>query len=92
MCEDDFVKILKYYIDSSSNVNNLPKTINLSYTNKYKLSEIAEMILKDKSKIDIQDGSCSNNYCGCGTLLDNMCLGLDGLEKSLEKYDARLFL
>ena len=92
MYEDDFVKILKYYIDSSSNVNNLPKTINLSYTNKYKLSEIAEMILKDKSKIDIQDDTCNKNYCGSGTLLDNMCLGLDGLEKSLEKYVARLVL
>ena len=90
--EDDFVKILKYYIESFNKLNSIPKTINLSYTNKYKLSEIAEMILKDKSKIDILDGSGSNNYCGSGTLLDNMCLGLDGLEKSLEKYVARLVL
>jgi GDP-L-fucose synthase len=92
MYEDDFVKILKYYIENHTNLNNMSKTINLSYTNKYKLSEIAEMILKDKSKIVIQNDICANNYCGCGTLLDNMCLGLDGLEKSLDKYEERLVL
>ncbi len=89
MYEDDFVKIIKYYIDNYS--SKLPKTFNLSYTNKYKLSDIANIILNNKEQILIKDNSCSNNYCGDGTVLDNLSIGLDGLEASLKKYEA-LFL
>ena len=89
MYEDDFVKIIKYYIDNYS--SKLPKTFNLSYTNKYKLSDIANIILNNKEQILIKDDSCSNNYCGDGTVLDNLSIGLDGLEASLKKYEA-LFL
>ena len=88
MYEDDFIKIIKYYINNLNN-NNLPKTFNLSYTNKYKLSEIANMIL-NKDQINIIDGSCSTNYCGDGTILNNLSFHLDGLELSLEKYIIKM--
>lgn len=89
MYEDDFIKIVKYYIDNYS--SKLPKTFNLSYTNKYKLSDIAKIILNNSNQILIKDNSCSNNYCGDGTVLDNLSIGLDGLEASLKKYEG-LFL
>ena len=84
MYEDDFIKIIKYYIDYYS--EKLPKTFNLSYTNKYKLSDIADMILNNKEQIVIMDSSCSKNYCGDGKLLTSLSIELDGLENSLKKY------
>jgi len=84
MYEDDFIKIIKYYIDYYS--EKLPKTFNLSYTNKYKLSDIADMILNNKEQIVIIDSSCSKNYCGDGKLLTSLSIELDGLEDSLKKY------
>jgi GDP-L-fucose synthase len=89
MYEDDFIRIVRYYINNFS--NNLPKTVNLSYTKKYKLSEIALMIINNKSQIEVIEGSCSNNYCGDGNMLENLCIGLDGLETGLKKYEE-LFL
>jgi GDP-L-fucose synthase len=85
MYEDDFVKVVKFYIDNYS--KSLPKTFNLSYTNKYKLSEIANMILQNKEQITVNDPNCSHNYCGNGTVLDNLGIQLDGLELSLKKYE-----
>lgn len=87
--EDDFIRIVRHYINNFS--KKLPKTINLSYINKYKLSEIALMIINNKEQIEIIDGSCSNNYCGDGNMLENLCIGLDGLETGLKKYEV-LFL
>jgi dTDP-4-dehydrorhamnose reductase len=87
MYEDDFIKVIKYYLDYYS--ENLPKTFNLSYTNKYKLSDIANMIL-NKDQIKIMDSSCSN-YCGDGTIINSFNIKLDGLEDSLKKY-AEQFL
>jgi GDP-L-fucose synthase len=84
MYEDDFIKIIKYYIDYYS--EKLPKTFNLSYTNKYKLSDIADMVLNNKEQIVIIDSSCSKNYCGDGKLLTSLSIELDGLENSLKKY------
>jgi nucleoside-diphosphate-sugar epimerase len=83
MYEDDFIKVIKYYIDYYS--EKLPKTFNLSYTNKYKLSDIANMILNNKEQIVIMDNSCSN-YCGDGTIINSFNIKLDGLEDSLKKY------
>lgn len=90
MYEDDFIKIVEYYIENFS--NKLPKTINLSYISKYKLSDIAELILGDKSHILIEDELCNKNYCGNGSLLNELNLNLDGLETSLKKYESRILL
>jgi GDP-L-fucose synthase len=91
MYEDDFIKIIKYYINNYS--NNLPKTFNLSYTKKYTLLEIAQMILEDNKLLEIDNTLIekTNNYCGDGTILNNMNIGLDELEQSLKKYEL-LFL
>ena len=84
MYEDDFIKLIRYYVSNIS--NKLPKTFNLSYTNKYKLSEIAEKILGDKDRIEILDSLCYKNYCGDGSIINDLNLNLDGLEVSLKKY------
>ena len=92
MYEDDFIKIIKYYINNYS--NNLPKTFNLSYTKKYTLLEISKIILGDNDYLfEIENTLIekTNNYCGDGTILNNMNIGLDGLEQSLKKYEL-LFL
>lgn len=85
--EDDFIKILKYYINSVS--EKLPKTINISYETKYKLSEIAEMIIS-KELIEVQDSSLKYNYCGDGSVLHLLDINLDGLEKSIKKYEMKI--
>lgn len=92
MYEDDFIKIIKYYINNYS--NNLPKTFNLSYSKKYTLLEISKMILGDNDnclfEIDNTLITKTNNYCGDGTILNDMNIGLDGLEQSLKKYELLL--
>jgi GDP-L-fucose synthase len=85
--EDDFVKIIKHYINNCNSTNNLIKTFNLSYQQKYKLSDIAKIILKNDTMIEIMNPNLTNNYCGNSYLLDEMNIQLDGLEKSLEKYE-----
>ena len=78
--ETDFTKIVEHYIDNLINLNKLPKTINISYEKKYKLSEIAELILGNKDLIQIDDDSLKHNYCGDGRLLSSLGIKLDGLE------------
>ena len=82
--ENDFTKIVEYYIDNLINLNKLPKTINISYQKKYKLSEIAELILGNKHLIRIDDDTLENNYCGDGSLLNSLDIQLDGLETGIQ--------
>ncbi len=63
--EDDFIKVLKYYLIES---NVKPKTINLCYDVKYKLSDIAKMIGCKYNVIKTSD----MNYCGDGSLLKSI--------------------
>jgi len=93
MYEDDFIKVLKYYIEQISSDNiSFPRTLNLSYTKKYKLSEIANIILDNKkNQIIIIDDSCLNNYCGDSSELNKLGIELDGLEISIKKYEVTLF-
>lgn len=88
MYQDDFIKVIDYYLDNYG--NDLPKTINLSYINKYKLSDIAFMILNDMEKIIIEDTTCKNNYCGDGNLLHTLDINLNGIENSIINYEANL--
>ena len=85
--EDDFVKIIKHYINNCNSTNNLIKTFNLSYQQKYKLSDIAKIILKSDTMIEVMNPNLTNNYCGDSSQLNKMNIQLDGLEKSLEKYE-----
>jgi nucleoside-diphosphate-sugar epimerase len=86
--EDDFIKIVKHYIDNYNSTNTLVKTFNLSYQEKYKLSDIAKMVLKNDNMIEVMNPNLTNNYCGHSHKLDKMNIQLDGLEKSLEKYET----
>jgi dTDP-4-dehydrorhamnose reductase len=87
--EDDFVKIIKYYFDNLNTQNKLEKTINISYSKKYKLSDIASLIIENKENIIIGKSE-SNNYSGDSTILDSLSLDLNGLERSLEIYKEKL--
>lgn len=90
--EDDFMLIMKHYIDNIENQNILEKTLNISYEKKYKLSEIAKMIIHDETKIIILDNELTNNYCGEGLKLQKMNIQFQGLEKSLETYCKKVIL
>ena len=91
--EDDFIKICKYYFDNCMNNKELlSKTINICYTKKNKLSDIAKLILThNKDKIEIIKPTSQNNYSGRNDVLLSLDLNLDGLEKSLIKYENAFF-
>jgi len=85
--EDDFVKIIKYYFDNVDFSEKLIKTINICYEKKYKLSEIANLITNDSTKVNILDSTSLNkNYSGDNTMLKSLNIELLGLERSLEIY------
>ena len=84
--EDDFVKIVNYYLENVNNSDKLDKTINICYEEKYKLSEIAEMILQNKEQIKIVNPLSKNNYSGDGSKIKNLNIKLDGLKNGLQKY------
>lgn len=101
MYEDDFIKILRHYLLqhncrdallSCSRDALLPKTLNLSYQQKYKLSDIAKIIINDESMIDIHNTTCKFNYSGDGCILSRINIELDGIENSLKKYESLLYL
>jgi UDP-glucose 4-epimerase len=87
--EDDFVKIVKFYFENVDTQINLQKTINICYEKKYKLSDIANIILDNNSKINIFKDN-SMNYSGNGSLLNSLNINLIGLEDSLKKYESLL--
>ena len=89
--EDDFVKIIKYYFDNVCFPEKLIKTINICYEKKYKLSEIANLIINDSTKINIVDSTSLNkNYSGDNKLLRSLNIELLGLENSLKTYKINL--
>lgn len=81
--ELDFIKVIKYYIQ---NYPNLEKTVNLCYEKKYKLSEIAKLIINNHYNIKIINQTSVNNYTGNNNLLKKYNIELLGLEESLEVY------
>jgi len=86
--EDDFIKIIKFYLDNINNTEVLEKTINICYNRKYKLSEIAEIILP-KDNIIIKNNSL-HNYSGNSSKLEELNINLLGLEQSLIIYDNKI--
>jgi nucleoside-diphosphate-sugar epimerase len=85
--EKDFIKVLEYYIESKEK---LEKTINLCYDKKYKLSEIANIIIENKDDIIIENKYSKNNYCGNNNLLKKLNIDLFTLESSLVDFRERL--
>jgi nucleoside-diphosphate-sugar epimerase len=88
--EDDFIKIIDYYFQNRDNQRHLDKTLNVCYPQKNRLSEIALMILGDKSRIIIEKSDSVSNYSGDGTKLAKLDLNLVGLENSLKIYESLL--
>jgi dTDP-4-dehydrorhamnose reductase len=87
--EDDFVKIISHYVDNCETQENLAKTINISYTQKYKLSDIAKLIIGDDSiPIEVLNSDLKKNYSGDSSKLDAFALHLLGLEESLKMYES----
>ena len=86
----DFITIFTYYINNLDIPNKqLYKTINISYKNKYKLSDIAKLIENTGTykKMNIKIVADNNmNYCGNNDLLDSIVF-IDGLEKALKDYN-----
>ena len=87
---DDFIKIVKYYLDNVNNSTILEKTINVCYNKKYKLSAIANLIVPNAKDINILNPTSLHNYSGNNTLLEALQLNLLGLEQSLILYESKL--
>jgi nucleoside-diphosphate-sugar epimerase len=79
----DFIKVLDYYIKNCQALL-LPKTLNLCYKKKQKLSEIANLIIQNTNNIIVKIVESNNNYCGNSTLLYSLNLNINStLEESL---------
>ncbi len=87
--EDDFINIIKYYIHNINTQLRLKKTINVCYNEKYKLSEIAKIIINNDEQIIIKNLVSNNNYTGDPELLLNYNINLNGLNKSLLDYENK---
>ena len=86
--KDDFVSVVKYYIDNVGNKEKLFKTLNLSYEEKYTLADIAKIIIGDNAdkQIIVHNDKRDHNYCGDNSLLKSMDIKLVGLLSGLQKY------
>ena len=88
--KDDFVSVVKYYIDNVGNKERLFKTLNLSYEEKHTLADIAKMIIGDNAEkqIIVHNDKREHNYCGDNSLLKSMSVELVGLLGGLQKYNG----
>ena len=91
--EDDFIKIVQYYIENFSKQEGLDKTLNICYDEKFKLSDIAKLIMKNESNnlIQIINPELKNNYSGDSSRLNNSGLQFIGLRESLNLYENIIF-
>jgi len=90
--EDDFIKVIKYYFDNINNQEKLEKTINICYKEKYKLSDIASLIIGNNSEIIINKSNSNNNYSGDNSIINKLNINLLGLEESLKIYSSKVIL
>lgn len=88
--EDDFIIVLKHYIDSVGSPKKLEKTINICYNEKIKLSEIAKIIIEDENKIITLNNDMKHNYCGNNDSLKEMNIKLNGLENGLYHIESKI--
>ena len=86
--KDDFVSVVKYYIDNVDNKEKLFKTLNISYEEKHTLADIAKMIIGDiaEKQIIVHNDKREHNYCGDNSLLKSMSIELVGLENAIQIY------
>lgn len=85
---DDLYTTIEYYLNNPPNVST---DINMSYSNKYKLSDIANIInnLDDyKVDINVEEKQLGLSYTGSSKLLSSLNLNLKGLELGIKEiYD-----
>jgi GDP-L-fucose synthase len=80
---DDLIKVIEYYLNN----NNLIKDIDLCYNKKYKLSEIAKIIINENNNIKIEINSVSNlNYIGNYKNLYTYNINFIHFEQILKKF------
>jgi UDP-glucose 4-epimerase len=84
---DDLISLVDYYIKTK----NPPKEMDCSYVEKYKLSQIADIINNlspTKVDVNIDNTGPTTDYCGDGTKLNCLNLKLVGLKIGiLESYN-----
>jgi nucleoside-diphosphate-sugar epimerase len=87
--KDDFVSVVKHYIDNIANKTSLFKTLNLCYREKYTLADLAKMIMGNDAdkKIIVHNDTRQHNYCGDNSLLESMNIELLGLAGGFQKYN-----
>jgi len=91
MYEDDFIKIVKFYIDNCNTQEKLEKTINICYEEKFKLSDIAKLIVSGKTaNIKVTDSKMDKNYSGDCEKLNKLDISIIGLKESLKIYEQLL--
>jgi GDP-L-fucose synthase len=91
MYEDDFIKIVKFYIDNCNTQEKLEKTINICYEEKFKLSDIAKLIISSETtNINVIDCKMDKNYSGDCEKLNKLGLSMIGLKESLKIYEQLL--
>jgi nucleoside-diphosphate-sugar epimerase len=90
--KEDFISVVKYYIDNVGNKENLFKTLNLSYEEKHTLADIAKMIIGSdgEKQIVVHNDNREHNYCGDNSQLKSMNIELVGLVGGLQKYNVCL--
>jgi len=82
---EDFVKVVRHYLQHIDQQNSLYKTVNVCYTQKMRLSDVARLIINDARLIRVEKNA-DNNYSGDGRLLLTYNLDLAGLESSLNEF------
>jgi GDP-L-fucose synthase len=83
---EDLFKVITFYINNHS--QELPKDINMTYLEKYTLSEIAARIKSltgAPNDVMIKNNTLSTSYTGSGQKLADLHLPLLGLEKGIRK-------
>jgi dTDP-4-dehydrorhamnose reductase len=86
--EEDFLKVLQFYLCRKD--FDLVKTINLCYSKKYLLSEIAEFIGVKKENIIIESVG-SKHYCGDNSILKQLnIIPIEILDETFDKKLSRL--
>jgi len=86
----DLYKVVTHYIENLG--KNLPKDLNLCYSRKYSLMDVANTIDRvgdNHIKITVNDKEKASSYTGCGKKLEALDLELIGLKKGIkEVYDS----
>ena len=85
---EDLCTVVEYYVDNFD-IKELPKDINLCYTEKVSLLDVANKLNalagKPLNNVVIQEPGLGNEYTGSPNKLENLRLNLLGLDKSLKK-------